>query len=296
MSTHLEQKLAYAKEQFEVANYGRTERAADELINSGDPDFKYDGLLYKGLALQNLRRAKESIPYFTEIIENYEDNTWAYYYRINAYLGIGEFLEARKDALVLCALEEDNITYLEQLLGVEEYLDNYESIIECCNKLLALDTENAVYLDTRAHAKLKGKDFEGAIADYLWLEKMEESDEQIFANLYNNIGFAYAEMEDFDKAKDYLERCLDIEEHQTFAMNNLGYVLARMGEIENGLNWINRSLSFNPQNSLAYKNRAKVYLVLDRRDDAIRDLQTASDLDYTIHYDSEVDELLAGLM
>ncbi len=39
--------LKYIKEQFEIANYGRVEREARQLINSNEPVFIEEGLLYQ---------------------------------------------------------------------------------------------------------------------------------------------------------------------------------------------------------------------------------------------------------
>lgn len=65
-----------------------------------------------------------------------------------------------------------------------------------------------------------------------------------------------------------------------------------VGETELALEDINYSLKLFPTNSYAYRNRARIYLVMEKTTAACRDLERASVLGFKKQYGEELDKLL----
>lgn len=290
MNNQLFEKLAFAKEQLEIGNYGRVEKIANDLIGNIDKSLLKEGLRIKGLSLFYQNSLEEAYQIFSELIEKFPLFPDAYFYRFEVLIELERFGEARIDALDLISIDQNNPEYLNKLIIVDEYLGHYESVIETCDKVLNLYPNDSLFLATRGGAKLELKQFENAIQDFE--KSLINSDEIEQALNYNNIGFAYSNLGEYQKAKEALVKSLELDETEPFALNNLGFVLSRLGEVEKGLNLINQSIRIAPENSYAYKNRAKIFLERGDLSKAKKDLLQAKELDYEILYGKEVNELL----
>lgn len=290
MNNHLSGKLEFAKEQLEIGNYGRVERITNILIENKDKSFLKEGLRLKGVSLFYQNRMDEAYQLFSELIEKFPLFPDAYFYRFEILIELVKFGEARIDALSLISIDQSNPEYLNKLIIVDEYLGHYESVIETCDKILNLYPNDSLFLATRGGAKLELKQFENAIQDF---EKSLINSDEIEQSLnYNNIGFAYSNLGEYQKAKKALIKSLELDETEPFALNNLGFVLSKLGEVEKGLNLINQSIKIAPENSYAFKNRAKIFLERGDLSKAKKDLHQAKELDYEILYGNEVNELL----
>ena len=74
--------------------------------------------------------------------------------------------------------------------------------------------------------------------------------------------------------------------------NNRGYAKYKLKDYKSALKDITRSIDLYPANSYAFRNRALVYLSLDKKEKACENLQKAIDLGYSGMYGNDVEELL----
>ena len=112
---------------------------------------------------------------------------------------------------------------------------------------------------------------------------------------YNNIAFfIYLKREQYQAAIDYFNIAMKYLKDKSISapLNNRGYAKFKLGDIEGGLKDINDALKMEPSNSFAYRNLALVYLHQGKSEKACQSLMKAKELDFTIDYGDEIDELI----
>lgn len=295
MSQHLQERLRYAQEQFEIGNYGRVERIAEELITNEDQSFLKEGLILRGSAFYLQNELQEAYQYFTQAIEQFPEAPMAYLYRFEILIAAQEFEKAKADAMTLVSLDAENVEYLDKLIQANEHLGDFEAVIEDCDKVLALHPEEPSFLSTRGTAYMALKQFGPGIKDFELLLNNPELREIDRAYVYNNVGFAYLQNEAYSEARTALSRSIDLNPSNTLAMNNLGNVMYELGDMKEAMRWLNKSIELAPEQSYTYKNRAKIHIKNGDSDEARADLMQAKDLNYDAEYGNEVNELLAQI-
>jgi Flp pilus assembly protein TadD len=78
---------------------------------------------------------------------------------------------------------------------------------------------------TEVRAKLKAKDYQGALADLLALV-----DPSPRADVYNLMGFAYRKLGDFAAGLTYYRKALELDPHHRSALEYLGELYVETGE------------------------------------------------------------------
>lgn len=290
MSQHLQDRLTYGQEQFEIGNYGRVERVAEELIQNEDQSFLKEGLLLKGSALYLQGLIQEAYQVFSQTIAQFPEAPMAYLYRFEILISAQEFEKAKADALVLVGLDDQNVEYLDKLILAHEHLEDYEAVIENCNKVLLIHPEEPSFLSTRGTANLALQRFDAGIQDFELLLKNAALGDMDRAYIYNNLGFAQLQKESYADARTALSRSLELNPNNHTAMNNLGSVFYELGDMKEAMRWLDQSIELAPDQGFAYKNRAKVHLKNGDLEEAKEDLMQAQALNFA---SEELDELLA---
>ena len=85
---------------------------------------------------------------------------------------------------------------------------------------------------------------------------------------------------------------LQLNPTHPYALNNMGFVYYSEGNFKEALELITRAIEIDASNSYSYKNRALVYLKIEKRELALHDLKISKSLGYQEDYDNEVEELL----
>jgi len=288
---HLQERLKYAKEQLEIGNYGRVTRAANELIDSNDPEFLKDGLLYKGMSLSFQGNTSEAIDYFNQAIDTFPDFQFAYFYRLESLVNRRQLEEAKADAAKLIELDETNVLYYEKLAAIELELGNMDVIEEICEKVLSMEPDNTTFTSILANLHFDEKKFQSAIDHYKKIEASEDFERIDQAPIYRRIGFGYLKLEDYTPAKSYLDKGLELNPNDPLAIAYLGYALTHLDEVDKGVDLINDSIDMAPNNSYAYLLLAKVAIVLNETEDAIECLDLAQEHDTLEKLGEEIEEL-----
>lgn len=287
--------IEYIEEQFEIGNFGRVERSCDKLITSSEIEIRKKGFLFKGLALYQQSKFKEALIIFSKMNEKFPTVAEGYSAKFDTLINLEQFEEAKKCAEEIVALEDTNPDYLNYRITIDQYLGDYNAVIETCDKILTLHPNAFSFYSIRGSAKISLNQIEEAILDYSKAISFEEENTIEQAYNYNDIGYAYSKLENFTEAQRYLEMSLEITPVFPYALNNLGFVMACTGNISNGIQLINQSIKIDPTNSYAYKNRAKIYLMEGKTKLAQKELLKAQKLDYKLIHDDEVNELLAQI-
>ncbi len=97
--------------------------------------------------------------------------------------------------------------------------------------------------------------------------------------LHNLLGHAYLFTERYEEARAAFEESLRIDPDVSWRHARLGFVLTRLGDFDGALAALNRALELNPESTLALYNRARLYLLLERPDEAIIDFTAAIEIE-----------------
>ena len=71
------------------------------------------------------------------------------------------------------------------------------------------------------------------------------------SNLYNTIGFTYAETEQYDLAIYYYQEALKNDDNYTVALNNLGYAYEKQKMISEAITTYKKVITKEPNNETA---------------------------------------------
>lgn len=112
------------------------------------------------------------------------------------------------------------------------------------------------------------------------------------ANNFNNRGFAYTRLEEYELARKDLEKALEMDPKLAFAYNNLGFVYLKLGEMEKSIDYLKKSAELDPTNSYVYRNLAHYYLNLKKDDLALKFLEKAKELNFHLFFGEEVNKLI----
>ncbi len=102
----------------------------------------------------------------------------------------------------------------------------------------------------------------------------------------NNLGTTYQEMEELDKAEEYLLKAIALKPDSAEAHNNLGIVYSRDGRFEEAFAYLNKALALDPEYAAAYRNLGNTYRRAERPEEATEAYQKALSLrpDYAMAY------------
>jgi Flp pilus assembly protein TadD len=102
------------------------------------------------------------------------------------------------------------------------------------------------------------------------------------AGAYNNRGFNYAEMEQFEKAIADYNQALKLRsnyEHVDYLYNNRGFAYGRLGQYNLAFADFERVEALNPDNAWLYYYRAMIYLKMGENDKARSELELSLQFD-----------------
>jgi len=99
---------------------------------------------------------------------------------------------------------------------------------------------------------LSKKLFDQAILQFRYaLQIWKNEDIEGISNLYNTIGFTYAETEQYELAIYYYQEALKNDANYTVAMNNLGYAYEKQRMINEAIQIYKRVIEKEPRNETA---------------------------------------------
>jgi tetratricopeptide (TPR) repeat protein len=137
----------------------------------------------------------------------------------------------------------------------DEWRD-YGLALDHAHRAVSLEPQSALVLDVKGRIHLHRGEIDVALASFLAAIPLAPEDAPLLANA----GYDYLLQGEFEKARPYLERAVEIDASIAQARNNLGIVLTHFGEHEGALE------NFMAANSLAAAhNNLGVALLAERQ-------------------------------
>ena len=149
--------------------------------------------------------------------------------------------------------------------------DELDTVIENCNKAIALDSKDADAYYNRGNAYISKYDFDNAIQDYDKVIQLKPD----YADAYNNRGGAYAQKGELDRAIQNYDKVIQLKPDYAEVYNNRGEAYGRKGELDRAFKNYDKAIQLKPDFAGTYYNRGLAYGRKNDFDKAIADFNKA---------------------
>jgi len=235
-------------------------------------------LIYGVITIIHLPAFSEPISFFTSAVDASSGNALALFSRGNKYKEAGNYQQAMIDynnAIKVCSIYSGpyfSIGEIYKITGDLKQSDHYYSVAldyDTLYKNINILYDKA-YLSLSA-VKIQQNKFEDA------LTILNKAD-QLYPggpNIFNNMGYAYAALGNYDKAINYYDRAILIDPNTSSYYNNRARARFNLKDYQGSLTDFNTALDLDPGLHDAYLNRGIVKLNLSDFNGAISDFNTA---------------------
>ena len=100
-----------------------------------------------------------------------------------------------------------------------------------------------------------------------------------FADVYNLIGMEYLFMDDFEQAKIFFTKCLEVDIEEQTAIYNVVYCYEFLDQNEEAITYLNNYLDKNPYAEIAWHQAGRLYYHIKDYPNAIRAFEFATYID-----------------
>ena len=102
------------------------------------------------------------------------------------------------------------------------------------------------------------------------------------AEVYNNRGFAYCQIGQYDQAISDFSKAIEINPRLAHAYNNRGWAYIKKWQYDQAVSDFNKTIEIDPGFVEAYFNRAIVYFLVEEYDKSLLDVIKAQQLGFQI--------------
>lgn len=194
----------------------------------------------RGVAYDHLKEYKKAIADFNKAIVLNPDDESAYNNRGNAYNDLGEYEKAIADYSKAIKLKPNLALAYSNRGEAHNALGEYEKAINDCNKAIEFDPD-------------------------------EET-------AYCNRGIAYNALDVYEKAIVDCNKAIELVPDFAEPYRYCGIAWKEKGDLEKALQFYTKAIELNPQYKEAYLDRAEVYRLLGKEEQASADEATAAKL------------------
>jgi tetratricopeptide (TPR) repeat protein len=183
------------------------------------------------------------------------------------YIDNGKISLAKK-ALELAATQHPDMLGIKvlqaELFIVENKFPEAERLLE---ELIVLDPHNEeVYIQS---ALLHSKQEKHQAAIDLLLKALELTDHEENIDILSLLGMEYLYMEKFDIAKEYFEKCLQLDPRDQTTLYNVVYCYDMQDKNEEAVSFLSQYIESEPYNENAWHQLGREYYILSRFDKAL---------------------------
>ncbi len=155
--------------------------------------------------------------------------------------------------------------------------DDFENSLKDLNAALGIDNNNPDALYYRAIALSRLDKIIEAIEDLNRLIDLNESDK---AELFNNRGYSYMLLKDYEAAlKDY-NKAIELEPHYASYRFNRAYLYQDNGKNKEAIEDYNVVIELEPENYIAITNRGEAHYAIGDKKKALADFEKGKEFDY----------------
>lgn len=178
---------------------------------------------------------------------------------ITFYMDTGKMALARKAAKI--AFDQHPDSTILKLIKVEILIfeNKHNKADAILNDLYEIEPYNPEIYIHKANILSKQKLHEDAVDVLKTAEEYLGEDEEI----YSMIAMEYMFMEDFEKAKTYFIKCLELDQEDSSALYNVIYCFDYLNQIEEAIIFLNKFLDDYPYSEIAWHQLGIQYIGMD---------------------------------
>ena len=233
-----------------------------------------DSINYLGLCYKHLKRDKEAIAAYKQVIAMKPDYTFSYNNLARLYHDREEHEAAELWYLKTIEIDPDYALAYYNLGELYYDLKDYPACI--AKETLAIEKSGtyASAHNMRGLCYRKMKDLDPALDDF----HLAVTQSPNYEAAYYNLGLTYDDKELFSEAMRMYQKAIEISPNYSPPLNNLGYIYQRKKDFDSALEYYHRAVSAKPSSSLYLRNRGDVYLAKGMCAEALSDWQKACKL------------------
>ena len=148
--------------------------------------------------------------------------------------------------------------------------ESYKTYIKTCNQNIELNPSDYQFYGSRGFAKIKIKDYKGAIEDLNKIIENKQNTEHV-SWAYSNRGLCFAKLGNYNEAVADFNRSIDLNPNDSGAYNNRGLAKRYLGQHEESILDFSKSIDLDPNDADAYHNRSRAKLHLGQYKEATAD-------------------------
>lgn len=230
---------------FDNKKYSETTEVLLKCIDKFPEDYTINILL--GFSYSQLSNYNEAIKYLTKTVEIEPKDVNALSALGYAYSEIGKTEDAIKYINRAITLAPDNVDLLGTLGLIYDGIEDWERCDSVYNLALKLDSSNALVLNNFAYSYSK-RSINLDVALNMITRALEK--EPANSSYLDTMGWIYYKLENFGKAKEYIEKSLEIGGEKSVILDHLGDVLYKMGDKDKAKEIWEKALELDKSNSV----------------------------------------------
>ncbi len=118
-------------------------------------------------------------------------------------------------------------------------------------------------LEEKAKKAMENCEFEESIKYYEEILKEKNNSE-----VWNNLGTAYLNLDNFNKAVECFNKSLELNPQQFVALNNLGVIHVQEGKFDEAISYFRKAINIKPDKPSIWENLAECYERIGKYSDA----------------------------
>ena len=187
---------------------------------------------------------------------------------IHHYLEIGKIALAKK--AIKLGLEQHPSSINLKLFQTEIFIleNKFDEANKTLETLHILEPNNEEVYIQKANVLSKQDEHEKAVSTLLIALDLSADDEGI-GDLYALIGMEYLFLDQFENAKIYFKKCLDIDIEDYSALYNIIYCYDFLEENDEAITFLNTYLDLNPYCEVAWHQLGRQYVTVSELDKAL---------------------------
>ena len=186
------------------------------------------------------------------------------------YLIIVDSTQAARDAYMQALrINEDNFAVWQNVLNIEQQLNEPDSVIKHSEQALELYPNQAILYFFNGNSHIINKSFEEAAYMLEQGKRMAASDPRLLSYFNSQLGYAYNELEEYEKSDQAFEDVLKANPNDDQTLNNYSYFLAlRQERLGEALKMSAKLVKNNPDNATYLDTHAWVLYMTGDYDQA----------------------------
>ena len=234
----------------------------------------FDVLKTDGVRALRMGQGEYAVKCFTKALE-INDDLETRDYLSQAFVRCDRLKEARAQLDILAEAQPDNIHILMMMARVDYMMEDYNAMMEVCEKATLLDNDNAEVMFLYARAMRGQNDLVNAVAMFTKCIMLDEH----FADAYLERGRLLLQMGDVEGASDdadfLMEAAPGVEEVLLFKAS----VLMAEQKTSEAIAVYDKAINTNPFCVAAFKGRGAARLAIGDKEGAESDMRQLLELD-----------------